>query len=327
MGSSPRPPGLVPARIHGSKLAGALFLAMGVAWGCADHGTASESSKGLAFDEARAWSHLERLVGLGPRPSGSASAEAARLYFEEALRGAGLKPERESFKELTPAGEIDFCNVFADLPPTSAAKEADWILLCTHYDTKRLAGNFVGANDGGSGTAVLLELARCMAKAPSDRFGYRFLFLDGEEAVNHDWVDPDNRYGSRHHAKRLQLSGKASSFRACVLLDMVGDKDLRIRHESYSDERIYRVFAEAAKELGLAKHFATERSGPILDDHLSFMAIDIRSVDLIDFEYGPNNAYWHSLDDTLENCSKQSLGITGRVVLHALPKLEASLAR
>lgn len=308
-------------------LAGALVLALGLTFGCADHGTASESPKGLAFDEARAWSHLEKLVGMGPRPSGSAPAETARQYFEEALRAAGLKPERESFKETTPAGEVEFCNVFADLPPTRATKDVDWILLCTHYDSKRIDGGFVGANDGGSGTAVLLELARCLAKSPSDRFGYRLLFLDGEEAVNHDWVDPDNRYGSRHHAKRLQQSGQASRFRACVLLDMVGDKDLRIQHETYSDERIYRVFADAAKELGLAKHFATERTGPILDDHLSFMAVNIRSVDLIDFEYGPNNAYWHTLQDTLENCSPQSLGITGRVVLHALPKLEASLAR
>lgn len=278
------------------------------------------------FDSARAWKDLTSLVGIGARASGTPGAESTRQYLERELKAVGLEPQRESFREETPVGPLDFTNVYVDLPPApgKAASSAPWILLCTHYDTKRLP-QFVGANDAGSGTAVLLELARALAPGKTRPVGYRLVFLDGEEAVNPEWRDPDNRYGSRHHAAKLREAKRASSFKACILLDMVGDKDLLLQQEGYSDAGLFALFAGAARELGLSKHMATRRSGEILDDHLSFMAVGIRAVNLIDFDYGPNNAYWHTPEDKLEHCSEASLGVVGRVVLRGLPSLERQL--
>jgi Zn-dependent M28 family amino/carboxypeptidase len=265
-------------------------------------------------------------VAIGTRQAGTPGAEKARVYLESELSAAGLKPVRETFRQTTPCGELEFSNLFVDLPPAVPGKDASWILLCTHYDTKRLPGEFLGANDGGSGSAVLLELARALSKAPPQEYGYRLLFLDGEEAVNHEWVDPDNRYGSRYHAAKLKESGRAAHFKACVLLDMIGDKDLVIDQEGYSDARLYTAFSNAARELKLGERITAKHGLEIIDDHRMFMDVGIRSVDLIDFSYGPKNAWWHTLDDKLENCSKASLDIVGRVTLRALPALEKQLS-
>ena len=286
-------------------------------------GPASPAPQARSFDSARAWKDLEAIVAIGERQSGTPGAEALRVYLEQELRAVGLTPERETFTEKTPVGDIAFTNLYVDLQPK--AKGKDWVLFCAHYDTKRMPFPFVGANDAGSGTALLLELARSLAKGPAGSLGYRLLFLDGEESVNPTWVNPDNRYGSRYHAERLRVTGRAASFRACVLFDMIGDKDLVVQHEGYSDPRLYEVFAKSASELKLGAHFATRRGQEILDDHLSFMAVGIRSVDLIDFQYGPNNSWWHTKDDVLANCSQQSLDVVGRVVLNALPALEKLL--
>ncbi len=248
------------------------------------------------------------------------------MYLEAELSASHLKPIREDFKHTTPVGELAFTNLYVDLPPAIEGKDQSWILLCSHYDTKRLPGAFVGANDGGSGTAVLLELARALAAGPRGDFGYRILFLDGEEAVNHEWVDPDNRYGSRYHAAQLKASGRASRFKACVLLDMIGDKDLRFDQEAMSDAKLYAAFSNAARDLGLGEHITAKRGPEIIDDHRMFMEAGIRSMDLIDFSYGPDNSWWHTLDDKLENCSKASLDIIGRVVLKGLPELEQHLS-
>lgn len=318
-------PALILALVCGVASAGLALAA------CTQKPAESAAAAVPPFDASRAWRDLGRLVGIGPRPSGMPGAEATRKYLENELTAAGLAPVREKFRENTPAGPIDFANVYVDLAPSAgsgasgSAAGTPWVILCTHYDTKRLPGNFVGANDAGSGTAVLLELARALATRKDRPIGYRILFLDGEEAVNHEWRDPDNRYGSRHHAAKLVETRRVQDFKACVLLDMVGDKDLFVLQEGYSDGALYAYFLNAARELGLSKHFASRRGPEILDDHLSFMKVGIRSVDLIDFDYGPGNSYWHTTEDKLEHCSMESLDVIGRVVLRALPALEKSL--
>ncbi|HTF91227.1 MAG TPA: M28 family peptidase, partial [Planctomycetota bacterium] len=138
---------------------------------------ASVTVQGSSFDSARAWKDLETLVSIGPRQAGTPGAEKTRDYLKKELFAAGLKPVEEAFKQATPCGELAFANVYVDLPPPGLDATTPWILFCTHYDTKRLPGEFVGANDGGSGTAVLLELARDLARAPRGDFGYRLLFL------------------------------------------------------------------------------------------------------------------------------------------------------
>lgn len=283
--------------------------------------------KAGAFDSARAWSDLETIVAFGPRPSGTPANALLRDFIDQELTTAGLTVTREPFTSETPAGEVQFENLYADIAP--AKPDAPWIILCTHFDTKPIAGiQFLGANDGGSGTAILLELARILAaKKEAPKAGIRILFLDGEEAVNFDWEGDDNTYGSRHHAAQLAKSQQAAKFGACVLLDMLGDKDLQLVHETYSRRELMGLFENQATRLGLGKYMNPQAYLPVKDDHLSFAKIGIPAIDLIDFEYGPQNSYWHTDQDTLEHCSQTSLAVAGRLVLGSWPALEKWVTR
>lgn len=298
-------------------------------------GTASEPAPVQApiegFDAERAWSDLEALVDFGPRPAGSAELEECRRYIEKRLRELGLEPRRETFtQESTPVGPVTFHNLLADLPGTPRATEegeqpAPIVYLASHYDTKLLPeGRFVGANDGGSSTAALLELARVLKSSGPRPVTYRLAFFDGEEPFRERWLDPDNTYGSRYHARQLQLSEEFDQVRAMVLLDMVGDRHLRLWRDTYSSRELLRIFMDAARQEGLGLYF-TGASLPVRDDHLPFLEIGIPAVDLIDLDYGPesrNNDWWHTPEDTLENCSQQSLAVVGRILLAGLPVLE-----
>ncbi len=282
----------------------------------------SATSSAQAFDAERAWVHLEKQVAMGPRPAGSPAIEECRKYIEAELAGAGLTTKRDTWSETTPVGPIEFANVWAEIAGTDPKKGT--IILGSHFDTKRMPYPFVGANDGGSNTAVLIELARSIAGAKRSAFTYRFLFLDGEEATLPEWAGKDNTYGSRRHAEALQRSGESQKVRAFVLLDMVGDKDLVLQRETYSDARFLECFFAAARKNGLGKH-VDGKALEIRDDHQAFMAVNIKSIDLIDFEYGPNNAYWHTKDDVIANCSKASLDVIGRITLLGLSNLEVLL--
>ena len=279
----------------------------------------AEPSLASRFDEDRAWSLLEQIVAIGPRPSGGEKSGRQRDLIANELSSAGLTPVREAFQDKTPIGGVSFENLYADIPGAGDAPPI--VVIASHFDTKRGIADFVGANDGGSSTAVLLELARVLA-GRTDAVTWRLLFLDGEEAVLPDWVDPDNRYGSRHHVKRLKETGELARVKAFVLLDMVGDKDLRFETDTNSTRELLQLFFDVARANGLGQYVGAPPR-PILDDHLSFLAEGVPSVDLIDLSFGPYNSYWHTTNDTLANCSKASLGVTGRLVLHALPALES----
>jgi len=281
-----------------------------------------------AFDAERAWKDLERLVAFGPRPAGSPANEEQRKFLEGELKAAGLEPQREAFRPETPAGPIEMANVYADL--RSRDPQAELVILASHFDTKLSKGRFekpfVGANDGASSSAVLLELARSLAKSGPRALSYRFLFLDGEEAVRWEWGGTDNTYGSRQHAQALVKSGADQKVRALILLDMIGDAELQIQRDTNSDARLQRIFFGAARDLGLGKHV----DGPaeeISDDHLRFREVGIPVLDLIDLRYGPDNSYWHTPEDTLAHCSKASLSAVGRIVLASLPLLEKDFRR
>lgn len=296
----------------------ALFLALCSA-GCPD---TTGSGATPEFDAARAWKGLVHQVEIGPRPSGSEGNETCRAWIESELRAAGLEPRRETFKSATPAGELTFSNVWAELPGTDPKDGR--IVMGSHFDTKRMTVRFVGANDSASSTAVLLEIARVLAAGPKRGITYRFVFFDGEEAVRPEWAGEDNTYGSRHHAQKLKAEGLAQGVRAFVLLDMVGDKDLKLTRDLNSDRKFVEIFFGAARRIGLGKHV----DGPALDvrdDHLAFMAVRIRSVDLIDLDYGPDNSWWHTEKDVLEHCSQESLSAIGRITLAGLTDLEAAL--
>jgi glutaminyl-peptide cyclotransferase len=276
------------------------------------------------FDSGRAWRDLVHMVQLGPRPSGSAAIEQNRVFIESELSAVGLSPQREAFTAQTAVGPIEMCNIYADLEGTRKdGEKAPLVILCTHFDTWRLDSDFVGANDGGSSTAVMLELARALQASAPHALSYRFLFVDGEEETR-EWssmAGKDNTYGSRAHAERLLTSADYKRTQAALVIDLVGDKDLQFWRDQNSDPKLLKVFFDAARRQGLGQHVDGTRQA-VKDDHLSFMAIGIISADLIDLDYGPNNSFWHTTADTLDNCSQASLNVTGTIVLAGLAELE-----
>jgi Zn-dependent M28 family amino/carboxypeptidase len=299
------------------------FVTAALPSSCSSGTAGTASAETVEFDQERAWKHLEAMVAFGPRPAGSQGAEKTRAYLEAELARYGLTTERETFNADTPLGPVTMANVVTTVPASTPGPDAEngpIVVLCSHYETKLFEFEFVGANDGGSSTAVLLELARHLARRKSP-VTYRIVFLDGEEAMRKSWVDPDNRYGSRHHVDLLVRSGLIERVKACVLLDLVGDKDLRLTDDIYSDPQLKRAFDSAARANGLGAHVGGAQQR-VNDDHLSFMAAGVPSVDLIDLDYGPNNDWWHSAEDTLDKCSADSLGAIGRITLLGLPAVE-----
>ncbi|MFT5050128.1 MAG: glutaminyl-peptide cyclotransferase [Chlamydiales bacterium] len=306
-----------------------LALGAGLSLGCEtgsgmgndDEATAPGAT--IAFDTKRAWSDLEAMVALGPRPAGSTALGQLIDTLEAELRAAKLTPVRQDFEVETPVGKRSMTNMIADIPGRERdGAPAPIVILCTHIDTKIFDYPFVGANDGGSGTAVLLELARGLAASAPHAVTYRLIFLDGEEATRTVWRGEDNTYGSRHYAQTLMRGPDLARVKACVLLDMVGDSDLKLTQDTNSDRALLGFFFQAARDNGLGQHVGAFAQ-PIKDDHLQFMRVGIPSCDLIDLEFGPGNRFWHTPADTLANCSPASLEAIGRIVLLGLPKLEA----
>ena len=219
---------------------------------------------------------------------------------------------------MTPLGSIKMTNIIATIP----GRRTDRIALATHYDTKLFREfRFVGASDGASSTAAVLELGRVLKMRQND-YTIELLFLDGEEAVNTDWHDPDNTYGSHYYVRAARQSGTLASLKALVLLDMIGDRNLDIRREANSTRWLADLIWAAAAKLGYSTNFIPEEIGQIEDDHLPFLAAGVPSVDLIDLDY----PQWHTADDDLDHVSARSLQVVGDVVLDALPAIERQLA-
>jgi Zn-dependent M28 family amino/carboxypeptidase len=198
-------------------------------------------------------------------------------------------------------------------------RRPDVILLGGPYDTKWFPGfRFVGANDGGSSAALLLQLARVLAKAPRE-FTYWITFFDGEEA-RADWTSTDSLYGSRHLAAELARTGRLP--RAVIVVDMIGDRDLGLRREGYATAWLTDIVWATARRLGHGRHFLGDVL-PVEDDHAPFLRAGVPATLLIDFDYPP----WHTAADTLDKVSARSLAIVGEVVREALPAVEQALAR
>ena len=269
------------------------------------------------FDSARAWAHLERQVKFGPRPAGSPALADTRRYLVAELKALGLAVREQPFVGKTPAGDVPMVNVIATIP----GRRADRIALASHYDTKRAPNfRFVGANDGASSTAVVLELARAL-KDSRPEFTIELLLLDGEEAVNWDWAGTDNTYGSRHYVSAGQADGSLKGLKALVLLDMIGDVGLVIRREALSTPWLVEAVWAAAARLGHRGVFSNELT-TVEDDHVPFVRAGVPAVDIIDLD----NPTWHTAQDDLAHVSRQSLQIVGDVVLAALPDIQQRLA-
>jgi len=268
----------------------------------------------FTFSGERALAHVRALVSLGPRPAGSAGIQRARAYILKQLRRARLDVEEISFTASTPRGRVPMANLVAKIP----GKRREIIVLAGHYDTLPAEG-FLGANDAGSSMGLLLELARVLA-ARENELTLWVVFFDGEEAI-HRWGPRDGLYGSRYLSNYWQRLGVLPQIRALLLVDMIGDRDLKLRRDPNSTPWLVDLIWAVAHELGYGAHFA-DAPLAIEDDHIPFVRAGVPAVDLIDFEYGPNNRYWHTPEDTLDKLSARSLDIIGKVVLETVRRLE-----
>jgi hypothetical protein len=274
-----------------------------------EHTPALEKTGG--FDGKRAFADVAKQVDFGPRPSGSQAIAQVQDYILAELSSAGCTADVDAFNGQTPAGEIAMKNILVKVP----GDRPGIILLATHYDTKKL-DNFVGADDAGSSTAVMLELARLLC-AQHGRYQVWIAFFDGEEAVNREWKDPDNRYGSRQMAAKLAMSGDLPKIRAFLLADIVGSRELRIKRDANSDKALTDLVWTTAKNLGYSGVFVNDPTA-IDDDHQSFSARGVRTVDVIDLEI----PYWHTPQDTLDKISSKSLAIVGHVFVESVKQLQ-----
>lgn len=270
------------------------------------------------FDGKRAYDQVAKQVSFGPRPAGSPALAKLQDYLEAELKSYGCSVETDSFSADTPAGRLPMKNILVKIP----GEKPGIILLGTHYDTKRI-DNFVGADDAGSSTGVMLEIARvlCAEKQPG-KYAVWIAFFDGEEAVNLQWVNPDNRYGSRQMAAKMAASGDLPKVRAFLLADLVGGRNPHFRRDGESTQWLKDFVWNTAAKLGYGNVFQSEPTDFGGDDHYSFTARHVPSVDVMDLDTQNDVPYWHTPQDTLDKISPKTLAIVGHVFLECVKELQ-----
>jgi glutaminyl-peptide cyclotransferase len=284
------------------------LIALFSAAGLSTMANAADFSGAAAFDFAKA------AVAFGPRPAGSDANHKLQAYILQKVKVPGAQIVEDSFTAQTPRGPVAMKNIIVKFP----GKSGKAIAITGHYDTKPFANrNFVGANDGGSSTGVLLELAQALAGQPRTDDVY-LIFFDGEEAFG-DWSDTDSVYGSRHLAETWKKDGSWVRFKALINVDMIGDKNLDILVDANSDVSLRRLVWSAAASLGYQKYF-TSMTEPMDDDHMPFVRLGVPSLDVIDFDYMP----WHKDTDTLDKISASSLEIVGKTMLESIKRIQQS---
>ncbi|MBI5395110.1 MAG: M28 family peptidase [Verrucomicrobia bacterium] len=270
------------------------------------------------FDAQRAWRDLERVVSFGPRPSGSEALAHTATYIVEQLRATTMEVEEQTFRTNTPRGPITFKNIIARTRPGCPPR----LIIGGHYDTKWFPDfRFVGANDGGSSTAALLELARALDKQPVDAW---LVWFDGEECIK-TYEDGDGLFGSMYFARTLHGQKRLREVQAMILLDMVGDRNFRLTlPKPYPlEQHLTKKTFEAAYAVGL-RNFVSLLPTAIYDDHIPFLLNRVEAVNLIDYDYGNlpgQNNFWHTERDTLERCAPESLGIAGQIALELIRRV------
>jgi len=267
-------------------------------------------------DGTRAFEDLKAMVAIGPRPAGSAAIRQTRAYITRQMRAAGLTVSEQAFMATTPVGQVPMANLIVTLP----GKRPERIIISSHYDTKPESGFvFVGANDGASSTALLMELARVLKGTPRE-FTYELVFFDGEEAWG-DW-NTGNTFGSRHYVEAAQKAGTLAGVKAMILLDMIGERGVEIRKDLNSTGWLNEIIWRTAARLGHQRTFVAGTTA-VEDDHMPFLKAGVPAVDLIDLDYPA----WHTAGDTLDKVDARALQIVGDVVVAALPEIEKRLSR
>ena len=259
--------------------------------------------------------YVKEVVAFGSRPPGSPGHAKLEQYIVNKLNGVDV--EQDKFTAQTPVGPFPINNIIAKFP----GKKDGIIVVAGHYDTLYSQPKFVGANDGGSSTALLLELADQFRGKELDGYSVWLVWTDGEEAFV-KWTDTDSVYGTRQLAQKWRQDGTAKKIKAFILVDMIGDADLDLLKDMNSTPWLNDLVLQAASNLGYQSHFFQQTTA-MEDDHIPFAKIGVPVVDLIDFTYGYHNVFWHTPEDTVDKLSPQSLAITGDVVLETIRLVNA----
>jgi Zn-dependent M28 family amino/carboxypeptidase len=258
-------------------------------------------------------------VAIGPRwPTGPGHVKAEE-FLRSHFQRAHDQLEEDAFTADTPIGPVPMRNFIVRFQ----GKKPGVIVLGTHYETNYPLRNigFVGANDGAATTGLLMAIGdRLQAEAAGgmklEGYSVWLVFFDGEEAIN-AWSRSDSTYGSRHLAAKWGRDGTLGQIKAFMLADMIGDKDLDIQRESNSTAWLVSLMGQAAKKFGYERYFF-QRNMAVEDDHLPFVERDVPSIDVIDLDYGANNSYHHTAQDTLDKISTKSLTIDGDVFMETM---------
>lgn len=262
-----------------------------------------------------AYSLVKEISEIKPRHSGSVGAEKCVELISREIRKLSLTVKVDKWKEITPEGNIEFRNIMAEIP----GKSSDFILIGSHYDTKKLmtVPDFEGANDSASSTGLLIAIIKAIQEHNSKTpLSLKFAFFDGEECFI-SYSDTDGLYGSRRLCEKWKRDNTLKKCKAVIILDMIGDKDLSITIPSGADSKLVKKLKKIAVKQN-KKQFFTEYSHDIIDDHTPFQKEGIPTLDIIDFEFGESNRYWHTKADTFDKISKESLETVGNITLELL---------
>ena len=260
----------------------------------------------LAYETAR-----DLVADCTPRDGGTHRANLAAMKILDAASAAGADVRRDKFRAKTPKGERTFINLYGEFRP--ADPDARWVVLVSHYDTKT-GIDCPGANDGAATTGLLVALANAYASWPERRGNLLLVWTDGEECYESYGAD-DGFWGSKRAAKWLKESGR--SVQAVVCLDMLGDKDLSISIPANGSPALAKIAQHAARRIG-RPDLVNTTADHVKDDHVAFCDLGFKAIDLIDFSYGPDNSFWHTPQDKIENVSEESLLASGRLVAEML---------
>jgi Zn-dependent M28 family amino/carboxypeptidase len=268
------------------------------------------------FDGTRALEYTRQFVAVGPRWIGSPGHAKAEAFLKQQFRHDDLV--EDTFTTNTPAGPMTMHNFIVKFP----GKKDGIIVLASHYETNYPLRDihYVGANDGGSTTGLLIEMANYFRGKPNDGYSVWLLFTDGEEAVK-SWTDADSVYGSKHLAAKWQADGTLKKIRAFILADMLGDAGLNVQRDMNSTPWLEDLVLKAATEYGWQSYFFEKKTYDE-DDHIPFVKRGVPCADLIDLDYGYDNAYWHTAQDTMDKLSAKSLTIAGDTILETIRLLD-----
>jgi Zn-dependent M28 family amino/carboxypeptidase len=279
--------------------------------------TAQPKGSAAKFSGQSAYNYTRDYVAAAPHrwlgsPDHAKAEEFIKSHFKtEAAKG---NFETDEFAASTPAGRLTMRNYIVRYP----GKKDGIIVVATHYETNYWLKDtdFVGANDGGATTGLLIELGNYLRAHPPEGYSVWLVFDDGEESIKSTWSDSDSLYGTRHLAAKWSANGTLSKIKAFLLADMVGDKDLNIDFDEMSTPWLRDMLKVAAKNTGHSAYIYKNDVPGLSDDHIPFRQRGVPVLDIIDIDYGPHTAqmpdgYHHTDQDTLDKISARSLQIAG----------------